>query len=55
MAILEQVTDRGAAQCRDPTQTGMFLQRVDLRLCEHPSITDQDDPGEAELFESLAT
>src|SRR5262249_57145490 len=53
VTIGEQAADRLTPQRRDPTQPGVFPQRVNLRLREHATIADQDDPGEAELAREL--
>ena len=47
-AVGQQPADRPAPQRRDPAQSRVFLEHINLSLCEHAAIADQHHPRQAE-------
>ena len=45
MTVGQQAADRAATQCRDPAQARVFLEHINLSLCEHTTIANQHDAG----------
>src|SRR5271165_670491 len=41
VAVGQQATDRAATQRRDPAQARVFLEHINLSLCEHATIANQ--------------
>ena len=41
VAVGQQATDRAATQRRDPAQARVFLEYINLSLCEHATIANQ--------------